>query len=753
MRRLFSKNSVRWAIVSALILLGLIETQRYPHSGLVQRIESFLSDERLKVWPAAPDRNVVIVDIDEKSLAALGHYPWSRHILANLITQLTDKYNVKTVGFDIMFSEPDTSSGYATIDALAKKEFNDVPQFRARIEALRPELDYDARLAKAIHGKPIVLGFFLSDPPSIGVPPTPAFSITDLDGRALLTMERLSYQGNLPTLQKAAVAGGFFNADVDEDGQIRSSPLLAKIGDHYYESLALATARVALGGTRIRPDFPKVTVLESQEAARDYGAAENIVIETDTPPYKKKFAVGDGVRMNIYYRGPGGPRGGGFNYVSAVDVIRGKVAPEVLAQKIVLIGTTAIGLNDLRATPVSASFPGVEVHANMIASIFDGKIKLKPGYDIAVDLVQIILLGVILGGVLPRLKPVASIFFSFAIAAGVGAFNFWMYQSFNQILPLATALLLILGLFIVNVAWGYWFEYRNGRAMVNLFGEYVSPDLVAKMADNPHRYSMEGENRELTVLFVDVRGFTTISEGLPTKQLREYINIYLTAMSEDIRGNRGTLDKYIGDAVMAFWGAPVPLPDHAARAVESAMKMQISAHKLNQEFIMRGWPALKIGIGLNTGQMQVGDMGSKIRRAYTVMGDAVNLGARLEGITKEYGVGIVVGELTKLAAPEFVYRELDRVRVKGKNEPVPIFEPIAKQVELDDSMRAALALWHTALSLVRSMEWDQAQSIIAQLHGQYPDDYLYQLYLERIAQYRTNPPEADWDGVTNYKTK
>jgi len=277
--------------------------------------------------------------------------------------------------------------------------------------------------------------------------------------------------------------------------------------------------------------------------------------------------------------------------------------------------------------------------------------------------------------------------------------------------------------------------------------------LVEVMADDPEHYNMEGDKRELTIMFADVRGFTTISEGLEANDLREYINLYLTAVSEDIRGNRGTLDKYIGDCVMSFWGAPVALPDHAARGVATALQMQISAEKLNNEFIERGWPPLKIGIGVNTGEVRVGDMGSKIRKAYTVMGDPVNLASRLEGITKEYGVGIVVGEMTKAAAPEFAYRELDRVKVKGKNEPVAIFQPVGLERDIDETTRRELARWHNALDLFRTQKWDAAESIIRELYETYSERYLYEIYLDDIADYRAHPPGPDWDGVTTYKTK
>jgi adenylate cyclase len=285
-----------------------------------------------------------------------------------------------------------------------------------------------------------------------------------------------------------------------------------------------------------------------------------------------------------------------------------------------------------------------------------------------------------------------------------------------------------------------------------LFGEYVAPELVAEMAANPASYSMEGESRELTVMFSDVRGFTTISESLEPNELREYINAYLTAMSEDIRGNRGTLDKYIGDAVMAFWGAPMRLPNHASLAVATALQMQRSVIALNADFVKRNWPPLHIGVGLNTGMMRVGDMGSKIRRAYTVMGDAVNLSSRLESITKVYGVGVLVGVMTRDAAPEYAYRELDKVRVKGKNEPVPIFQPIDLDIALTDAQRDALARWHRALQLVREQQWDAAEQEILSLQ-QESKEGVYALYLARIAVFRKEPPPPDWDGVTTFDTK
>lgn len=744
MRKLLIKHAVRWGIGLVITLIACAQVLGYFHSNTIERLDIYFYDLRVKAQSRQLDQRIAIVDIDEKSLLEVGRFPWSRDIIADLVTQLTDHYHVKAVGFDVQFSEPDTSSGYNTLESLAKTDLKDVPEFETKLEELKPKLDYDSRLANALKNKPVILGYSFSEKIKKGILPAPAFQIADLGGRSLSAKESTGYEGNLPILQNAARAGGFFNDELDTDGILRSTPIIVQLGNDFYESLGLATAKIALGATSIRPEF-------MSDTDRDYGVLDALIL--NTKPHEKRIPVEDLMKVQIDYRGKGGPNGGGFRYFSATDVLHDRVPVQDLAQRIVLVGTTAPGLNDLRSAPMNNQFPGVEAHANIIASILDGQFKQSPDYSDAFNLVQVILVAAMLIIGLSLFKPLFSILYTLVITISVIWFNFWAYRAADLVLPVATALVLILILFMFNLGWGYWFESRRGRAMASLFGEYVAPELVEVMAEDPQHYSMEGDKRELTILFADVRGFTTISEGLEANELREYINRYLTAMSENIRGNRGTLDKYIGDCVMAFWGAPVYLSDHASRAVATALLMQQTTKKLNDEFIARGWPALKIGIGINTGEVRVGDMGSKVRRAYTVMGDPVNLASRLEGITKEYGVGIVVGEMTRKAAPEFAYRELDRVRVKGKNEPVAIFEPIGLASELDDIKRAELKRWHAALDLFRLQKWNEAASLLHTLRDAHPEFYLYQLALINIERYQNDAPGSDWDGVTTYKTK
>ncbi len=751
LRNAFRQFGVRWALGLALTCIALLYAMGLWSSHTIERQDTIIADTRMRLETPVLDPRVVIVDIDAKSLNEVGRFPWSRNVMAQLVDRLVGHYHAAAVGFDVSFPEPDTSSGYAVLEQLAQRELKGVPGLPRELDALKPALDYDGLFAAAMRGRPVVLGYNVSHDLAKGALPPAAFTVQDLNGRVLDAFPADGYEGNLARLQEAAAGAGIFTVSPDADGVVRSAPLLQRIKDGYYPSLSVATVAAYLHAVAIKPYYDD-TVDTMSEAQRSTSSADYISLYANGRQYP--IAAGDMLNTVVQFRGPGGPKGGAFRYVSAADVLKGRVPAAVLDKAIVLVGTTAPGLLDLRATPVNASYPGVEVHANVIKSILDQRFKSRPDFAFAIELLQALAVGLVLSFVLPALSPLASVLLSGLAVVAVAGFNYAMYTRLDWVIDMFVCLLLIATLFVLNLGWGYFFEFRKGRALVSRFGEYVAPELVAKMAENPEAYNMDGESRELSVMFVDVRGFTTISEGLSPKALREYINLYLTAMSEDIRSShQGTLDKYIGDAVMAFWGAPVAFPDHASRAVATSLLMQASCARLNEDFLKRGWPELKIGIGVNTGPMHVGDMGSKIRRAYTVMGDAVNLGSRLEGITKVYGVGIAVGEATRLAAPEFAYRELDLVRVKGKNAPVAIFEPLGRTADLPAAVLDELRAWDEALALVRAQRWDEAESRLRILRAAQPARGLYALYLERIALWRARPPGEGWDGVTTFDTK
>ena len=452
----------------------------------------------------------------------------------------------------------------------------------------------------------------------------------------------------------------------------------------------------------------------------------------------------------IPYRGPKGT----FAYVSLTDVLNDRVKPEALSGKIALVGTSAPGLQDLRSTPVGSVFPGVEIHANMIAGILNQSIKQRPAYMLGAEVVLLFLGGVALSLLIPMLSALWATVAATAGFALITGLNFLVWSAADMVLPLAASILMTAFLYTMNMAYGYFVESRSKRQFTELFGQYVPPELVDKMASDPQKYSMEPKAAELTILFSDVRGFTGISEALRPEELREYINQYLTDMSSIIRSKyNGTLDKYIGDAIMAFWGAPVEDPQHARNGVLAGLEMQKECEVLNARFAARGWPTLKIGVGLNSGNVRVGDMGSQVRRAYTVMGDAVNVSSRLEGRTKYYGVGILAGEATRNAVKDVVFREIDRIRVKGKDAAVTIYEPLGLESEVGAQMREELKLWNQTLRAYRAQQWDQADVNLLNLQRMNPDCGLYRNFSERIAQKRRNPPPPGWDGVTAFDEK
>jgi adenylate cyclase len=331
--------------------------------------------------------------------------------------------------------------------------------------------------------------------------------------------------------------------------------------------------------------------------------------------------------------------------------------------------------------------------------------------------------------------------------------NLALFQYEHLVLPLASSLALILALFTLNMAYGFFIEARGRKEITGRFGQYVPPEVVDEIAQDPEKASMRGESREMTVLFTDVRGFTTISEGLEAQALSALMNEFLTPLTEVIYKHRGTIDKYMGDCIMAFWGAPLKDPEHARNGVLAGLEMQRTLKAMQPDFRAHNWPEIRIGVGLNTGRMSVGNMGSRVRLAYTVMGDAVNLASRLEGITKEYGADIIVGEDTRNAVPDVVFREIDRVRVKGKDTAVTIYEPLGVDGEVPKAALDDAALFHEALELYRRQEWDLAELRLLRLKAISPESRLYDTFLERIAFLRVNPPPEGWDGAFTFHTK
>lgn len=751
--KLVKKQYLRILLNSVITLIFLSFVVSYDDSSseeknylsIITQLENIAYDHRVTLtMPDTVDERIIIIDIDEKSLAELGRWPWGRDTMAKLTNQLFDEYGIFLVGFDIVFAEEDKSSGLHILNKLADNEFNDQNEFRQRVTELEEELDYDQLFLNSLSNRHVVLSYYFNsasgeeDKLISGKLPHPVYSAEEFEGINIKARSATGYGANLARFQTESTAAGHFNPWIDTDGVVRRIPMLYEYKGDYYESLSLSMVRSLLDVDVIIPVFEGFN-----KAGSEYFELESLQLGDLNIP------VDEHVQALVPYRG----RQGSFKYISAVDVINGTVEKSELQDRIALVGTSAPGLFDLRSTAVQNKYPGVEIHANMIAGIIDESIKLRPKFTLAVEFIQILLVGLILSIVIPCISPlIANLIFVLFLATLIGL-NFYIWQTANLVLPIALLLLMLLTLYLFNMTFGFFIERRAKREISGLFGQYIPTELVDELSENPAACSMDAENRVMSVLFSDVRGFTTISEGLEPAELSKLMNAILTPLTAVIHENRGTIDKYMGDAIMAFWGAPLEDENHARHALRAGYDMVERLQAMKHEFKERGWPEINVGVGINTGEMSVGNMGSEFRMAYTVLGDAVNLGARLEGLTKNYGVDIIVNETTKEAVPEYIYRKLDKVRVKGKNEPVTIYEPVALLGEISPEEEIELDEYGKALKYYYSQDWVRAKSKFNLLKESYSERKIYDIYLERIENYFNDAPSEPWDGVFTHMTK
>jgi adenylate cyclase len=672
----------------------------------------------------------VIVDIDEKSLQVEGRWPWSREKVSKLTDGLFAR-EAAVVAFDIIFAEPEENAAQKLLDRVGANK-----PLTAALSVLVPEMDYDQRFAQALTDRDVVLGYAFHNEaldPAGQLPAALAASNPGALTHAPIKTMR-SYTANLPVLQQAARHAGFLNAEIDADGVLRRSALILRHDDKLFPSLALQVARVFYG----------IEKLDIQTVPADKLAAISSVrlgrydIPTDSAG-----------RVLVPYRGayPNYP------YISATDVLKGAVPDELLQSAIVLVGTTAPGLNDLHATPIFNSYPGVEIHANIIAGLLDSHFPVQPLWADRANFYTLLALSLLLVLLLPLLSPVRLVLVTLSIAAMLILVNLWLWTAYGYALNIATPLILVLLLAVMNTVYGFASESQERSQLKGMFGQYVPQELVEAMSRNPQNFGFDGDSREMSVLFADIRNFTTISETLSANDLKRLLNEFFTAMTEIIFRQQGTIDKYVGDMLMAFWGAPLANPRHPGQAIEAALDMLSTIEQLNPRLKIMGLPEISIGIGVNSGTMNVGNMGSEFRRAYTVIGDAVNLASRLEGLTKFYGVSLIVGEATQKNQDNFIFRRLDAVKVKGKTQAVMLYEPLCRQMDVTPALLDELALHEKALTYYFDRQWDMAKELFNELHGNQPDTRLYNLYLERLDELQHLSADMEWDGSYEHKHK
>ncbi len=641
---------LRHLAVLAVMLVFMLHAMHVWPIPYIERLDAWIYDARLTAGaPRTQSPHVVVIDIDEASLTAFGRWPWPRDTIAALSARLTGQQQAAALGFDMVFAEPESPAT-------------------------------DQALAKAMQNQSVVLGYyFTSDRQghTTGTLPAPAFKQDSKNPREFQITHWTGYGSNLIELADAAPQAGFINAVTDIDGVIRSAPLLAEYKGQYYESMALALYRryLARGGA-----LPEITPLFATADLR-YQHLRGLGLSTLTKPPRQlvDIPVDDSVIKLIPYRGAGGPTGGSFQYISAANILFDKVPPGSLAGKVVLVGSSAPALKDVRVTPFDRSYPGVEVQANLVAGLIEGKALTRPDYAMGFDIFQLAIIGTILLFVLPLLPALWAVVLALSLATALWLLHHYLCTLASLALPSAAGFLLIISVFTLHVSQGFFVEGQRRKRLTQLFGSYVSPKWVSRMASSGDDYSMQASNQVLTVMFCDMRGFTKLSATLQPLELQALLNGLFDRLSQVIQAYGGTIDKYMGDCVMAFWGAPEAQTDHAARAVRCAVALQEAIRLYNTERNLHGAPSncVQMGIGIHTGLMCVGDMGSSIRRSYTVVGEAVNLAARLEGLCKTYNQTFIASADTKVAATEHGFSgnwiDLGLATIADSDEPISIF--------------------------------------------------------------------------------
>ena len=714
--------------------MGLLYLSKSPTSiDILQRLEAIPYDIRLKLsTPQALNNTppIVIVDIDEASLKQQGRWPWSRKKLAKLIEQIHNNAPA-IIALDIVLSEKEVNPISVLNNELSSIN-KTIPSW---LIDLKDELDADSLFSQTIKDKEVVLGYPFHEKliTRSGTLPNTAFNndISDIGNMAAINMK--GYTSNLKAFTDNVAGSGFFSIRPDRDGNLRRAPIIAIYDDKIYPSLALEAARLYLFEDKI------------DIHTADIGQVKTF---THISLGKKKIPTDAQGKILIPFMGERGH----FEYISANDILTSEKSFAALENAIVLIGTSAQGLSDLRATPLQASFPGVEIQANILHGILNPEIiAYSPDWTDGATITWLGVLCLIMIFLYPLLQPLQLVLSGLALLGLSFALNYWLWFSQQINLPVILALLLIMAISSVFVIYDLFVESKGRTKIQNMFGQYVPKEHINKLIDNPKQISVDGEKREMTVLFSDLRNFTALSEPLSTQQLKAFLNRYLTPITKIIFNNQGTIDKYVGDMVMAFWGAPIEDDKHAQHAVQSALEMQKMIKHMQTDFKNMGLNQIEAGIGIHTGDMNVGDMGSDYRRAYTVLGDAVNLGSRLESLTKHYHVKILVSENTKSHCTDIVFRYVDYVQVKGKKNPIKIYEPLFLTNESTDLKMAQLDKHEESLDVYFKGDWGRAKNLFEILYAETKDE-LYPLYLERINN-NNGIPEKDWNTIFVHENK
>lgn len=708
------------ATISISLVTALCITSLKLSLPPILRLDNIVYDTWIKLAKKPdPHPALAIVDIDEKSLASHGQWPWPRTILAELVSKILDS-GALAIGLDMLLSEPDRSS-----PAYLRESLKDHYGFNIDITGIPPELmDNDLFFSNALKDMPIILGAFaLFDeerlPDSLPKPlgavdlksdgaPNPRNNLKETNG-LLLPLQKFTDQASI----------GIINANVPDDGVIRSVPLLARAKNNLYAALSLRALMAAQGNSTL--------LLES--GLDGLKGLKSIDVDIPVEP--------DG-SFRPFYMGPART----YPYISATDILDGNIDREQLKDRIIFIGSSASGLLDMRSTPLDPAMPGVEVHATIVDNILSGLKISIPANIAGLQILAIVFSACIAYFIFFHLSAIISVLSSLVLFAFY-LWGSWRYFTQGEFISPVYAILatVLMGILIVPLRFRQ--EQKSKKLIKSAFSHYVSPEAVNRIvSEGPS--ALSGQSRELSVLFTDVRNFTTISEKMEPGELVKLLNSYFTPMTNCVIKREGTLDKFIGDALMAFWNAPLDVKRHQEKAVLAALDMQKALDRLRPQFIAEFGVKISIGAGIHCGIAQVGNMGSDDLLNYTCIGDNVNLASRLESLTKRYGVGIIVSSAVKDQCETVEFRHLDRIRVKGSSRPMDIYTPL--DGEIDENMEQ---LWQKALAAYFNGDFKQSILLFKEISG---FEVAVSLFVERCSHFLANRPES-WDGVWTYDSK
>ncbi len=723
------------ALLSAFVALRLWD----PYPVEFFRLKTFDVYQKLQPRDIPPPEQklVTVIDIDEASLAELGQWPWDRATIAQMIANLANMGALLTA-FDMVFAEPDRMNP----DSVARTLPTLDEETRAKI-AEQPS--NDRIMADVMEQTRVIVGYAgydrnLTDEARDPIHKSWASRWVDPIVREPQDMTWLlpAYPGlvrNIAVLEKTAIGHGVFSLTDERDNVVRRVPTIYRFGDNLMNSLSVEMMRVAV-------NRPTVMMFVDSGGIKEVRIAPGLTLPTDPR----------GMVWPYYSRHDSA------KYVSARDVLAGTVDPAMIRGKMCIVGTSAVGLKDIREIPTERQVPGVEVHAQIIESALLQQFLQRPSMMLSVELSVLIAGGLVMVVLVPIVGARWTLGLFVLIAGGAAAASWYLFSEHLILFDAAYGLVVVLLLYTAQTYLGYAREEAQRRQVRAAFSHYLSPDMVARLAENPDQLKLGGETRDLTVMFSDIRGFTSLSEKFDAQGLTILINKLLTPLTNIVLKHRGTVDKYMGDCIMAFWNAPLDDPDHAKNCIKAALEMNGSMNAINQKLRAeateegRTHDDLKMGIGINTGDIVVGNMGSDLRFDYSCLGDNVNLGSRLEGQSKTYRVDIVIGENTAAKVPDMPLLELDLIRVKGKAAAVRVFTCVGDEAAAQgDAFRSLKGSHEAMLGTYRSQDWAAARAHLADCQEKARDfdglSDFYGLYEERLDQYDEAPPPADWDGV------